>query len=106
MMVKEYSNSSMIYADEIGGTGQLIHHLLELGHRHFLQIDGDGTNYERRLAAMRHILHDAGLDPTTHLHLIKCPTNWIDPQLLLPDVNANNSPSPADLSMPVISCTI
>lgn len=77
-----------VSADEEGGAYAAMRHLLALGHRHVLQcIDdswhiGESPQLERRVGGLRRALHEAGLAPEAHLHLVPAGAGWMNPATL------------------------
>ncbi|HEX2948611.1 MAG TPA: LacI family DNA-binding transcriptional regulator [Armatimonadota bacterium] len=76
-----------ILTDDKSGAYAVTKHLLELGHRYFLQMvvqDGDvnmvrDENMVRRLAGIHQALAEYDLDPGTHLQQFVTPLSWTSP---------------------------
>ncbi len=67
-------------------------HLLELGHRHLLQFYagwGDVAAENGRLAMVQRAMAEYGVDPATHLHLLRIDSlAWLDPATLMTTVSS------------------
>jgi LacI family transcriptional regulator len=75
-------DSLCVESDDRGGAVDTARHLLALGHRHILQFvfPGPEPRLAKRLDGLRATLTEAGLEPERHLHLLKVPSGWMDPE--------------------------
>jgi len=81
---------SVVFVDHCQGGYLAARHLLELGHRHFLQfchaIPEADLIFQQRLTGIRQALAEFHLDEAMHLHLFKMAgVEWIDPKNLYPN---------------------
>lgn len=71
-----HTNAVVLADDEMGGY-QVMTHLLELGHRHFLYVKVAYTvsTLQQRMLGMNRALLERALDPTRHLHILEGDVN-------------------------------
>jgi len=86
-MVLPMPGCSNVMPDVRDGAYQSARHLLELGHRHLLhcvfpEVPGQEPQPTNRLEGARQAMREAGIDPTTHLHIFHIDGCWYSPDLL------------------------
>ncbi|HEX2948523.1 MAG TPA: LacI family DNA-binding transcriptional regulator [Armatimonadota bacterium] len=77
-----------VLTDDCAGAYAAAMHLLQLGHRHIVQltISSSDENMQRRLAGIRKAMSETGLNPDTHLHQCEVDLNWTMPTTLAEDI--------------------
>jgi LacI family transcriptional regulator len=77
--------NSYVMADDRQGAYLAAKHLLDLGHRHLLQLSQRQVKQDQRIQhwrweGARQALGEYGLDPETHLHFFDVEQEWLNPQ--------------------------
>ncbi len=84
-LVYEHVALPSVIPDEFYGGYLAARHLLDLGHRHFIQYTHPGASAAgwaypaNRIAGVVHALTLAGLDASQHLHFLTAPGRWYYP---------------------------